>query len=442
MPLADLLPETRVQSMTPRAIATQIIHQVCYEGISLSDAFDRAHLNKNKDVSFIKEICFGTIRFWLSLQSILKQLLEKPLKKTDKDIECLLCMGLYQLQYMFITEYAIVNETVETARALKKPWATGLVNKILRRMIAEKTQPIGITAQYAHPNWLIDNIKKAYPAEWESILQSNNEKAPLFLRVNTTKITAEQFQSVLSDNQISFISVAHLDNALLLPSPIPVEKIPGFHEGFFSVQDAAGQKVLEYLDLNDAHIVLDACAAPGSKTTHLLEKHPAIKKLISVDISESRLQKIKENTTRLQLNTKNHKLITADIEKIDNEFPNETFDRILLDAPCSATGVIRRHPDIKLLRKKTDISVLAAQQLKMLHTLWPLLKKRGKLLYTTCSILPDENSDVIKSFLSQQKDAHALPLDSAWGKPCEQGQQVITGDQGRDGFYYALLEKC
>lgn len=427
--------------MTPRAIAAHIIHQVCYKGISLSDAFDNAKIKKNKASPFIKEICFGTIRFWLSLQSILKQLLEKPLKKTDKDIECLLCIGLYQLRYMTIKKYAIVNETVEIARELKKSWATGLVNKILRRMIAEKMNPVGMTAEYAHPNWLIDKIKSTHPQEWQTILKANNHKAPLFLRVNQIKITTEAFQQLLSENQIQSETVLNLKNALLLPNPIPIEKIPGFSEGFFSVQDASGQKVIEYLDLHDSHSVLDACAAPGSKTTHILEKYPKIKKLISIDISESRLQKIKENIKRLQLNTSNHKLITADIEKIDKEFPMETFDRILLDAPCSATGVIRRHPDIKLLRKKTDIPILAKQQLKMLNTLWPLLKKGGKLLYTTCSILSEENSDVIKLFLSLHADASALPLDTSWGKACEYGQQVITGDRGRDGFYYALIEK-
>ena len=425
----------------PRAIAAYIIYLVCYDGVSLSDAFLDANVNDLNDAPFIKELCFGTIRFWISLQSILKDLLEKPLKKTDKDIECLLCVGLYQLIYMNIPEYAVLDETVTATRVLKKSWASRLVNKILRMMIEKKIKPKGITAEFSHPNWIIDKIKNAWPDDWETILNANNQKAPLFLRVNKTKTTLEKFESLLQKNNIESERVLNLPCALLLPNALSVEKIPGFSEGLFSVQDASGQKVMEYLDLQSDHVVLDACAAPGSKTTHILENYPDIKQLISVDISQSRLEKIKDNIKRLRLNNKNIELLAGDLENINDEFEPNTFDRILLDAPCSATGVIRRHPDIKILRKKTDIPVLATQQLKMLNTVWPLLKNGGKLLYTTCSILPDENSDVIKLFLENNPDATELSLDTSWAKQCEHGQQVITGDQGRDGFYYAVIQK-
>ncbi len=429
----------------PRAIAAYIIYLVCYDGVSLSDAFLDANVSHLDDAPFIKELCFGTIRFWISLQAILKDLLERPMKKEDKDIECLLCVGLYQLIYMNIPEYALVDETVTATRVLKKSWASSLVNKILRMAIEKKNQhtlnPTGITATFSHPNWIIDKIKNAWPDDWENILNANNQKAPLFLRVNKTKIKLEKFESLLQKNDIASERVLNLPYALLLPNALSVEKIPGFSEGLFSVQDASGQKVVEYLDLKSDHVVLDACAAPGSKTTHILENYPDIKQLISVDISQSRLEKIKDNIKRLRLNNKNSELLAGDLEDINDEFEPNTFDRILLDAPCSATGVIRRHPDIKILRKKTDISVLAAQQLKMLNTVWPLLKNGGKLLYTTCSILPDENSDVIKLFLKNHLDAKELPLDINWAKKCERGQQVITGDHGRDGFYYALLQR-
>ncbi len=429
----------------PRAIAAYIIYLVCYDGVSLSDAFLDANVSDLDDAPFIKELCFGTIRFWISLQAILKDLLERPLKKEDKDIECLLCVGLYQLIYMNIPEYALVDETVTATRVLKKSWASRLVNKILRMAIEKKNQntlnPNGMTATFSHPNWIIDKIKHAWPDNWEAILNANNQKAPLFLRINKTKTTLDKFQSLLQKNNIDSERVLNLPHALLLPNALSVEKIPGFSEGLFSVQDASGQKVIEYLDLQSDHVVLDACAAPGSKTTQILENYPDIKQLISVDISKSRLEKIKDNIKRLRLNNKNIELLAGDLEDINDEFEPKTVDRILLDAPCSATGVIRRHPDIKILRKKTDIPALAAQQLKMLNTVWPLLKDGGKLLYTTCSILSDENSNVIKQFLKNHLDAKELPLDINWAKKCEHGQQVITGDHGRDGFYYAVIQK-
>jgi 16S rRNA (cytosine967-C5)-methyltransferase len=425
----------------PRAIAAYIVYLVCYDGVSLSDAFLNTNVADLNDASLIKELCFGTIRFWISLQAILKELLEKPLKTEDKDIECLLCIGLYQLIYMDIAQYAAVDETVTATRVLKKSWASKLVNKILRMMIEKQIKPKGITAEFSHPNWIIDKVKNAWPDDWENILNANNKKAPLFLRINKTKTTLEKFESLLQKNNIESQRVLNLPFALLLPTALSVEKIPGFLEGLFSVQDASGQKVVDYLDLRSDHVVLDACAAPGSKTTHILENYPDIKKLISVDISKARLAKIKENIKRLRLNNKNNELLAGNLENINDEFEPNTFDRVLLDAPCSATGVIHRHPDIKILRKKTDIPALALQQLKMLNTVWPLLKNGGKLLYTTCSILPDENSEVIKLFLENNPDVKALPLDTNWAKKCEYGQQVITGDHGRDGFYYALLQK-
>ncbi|PIZ05032.1 MAG: 16S rRNA (cytosine(967)-C(5))-methyltransferase RsmB [Gammaproteobacteria bacterium CG_4_10_14_0_8_um_filter_38_16] len=416
-----------------RAIATQIIHAVCYDGVSLSEAFELEKL-PDQDRGFIKEMCFGSIRFWIQLQAILKTLLEKPLKKDDKDIECLICIGLYQILFMHVPNYAVVNETVTATRILKKAWASKLVNKILRMAIQQKDENKieirGITAQYAHPNWIIEKIQQAYPDQWETILIANNQKAPLFLRVNLQKTTLAAFEKHLSFEKIESSRVVGLPCALLLPNALPVEKIPGFFEGLFSVQDASGQKVVAYLDLQPDQTILDACAAPGSKTTHILETCPDIKKLISVDISKSRLQKIADNVARLQLKKQPLKLMVADVCEIHNTFANETFDRILLDAPCSATGVIRRHPDIKLLRKKTDLVNLIHTQINMLTVLWPLLKKGGKLIYTTCSIFPDENNGVIQKFISQHPDSTLMF-----------SEQNITGDQNRDGFYYAVLSK-
>lgn len=429
-----------------RAVAAIIIEEVCYQNVSLSEAFLNPELKPHADdLGFIKEICFGTLRFWIQLQALLKDLLETPIKQEDKDLECLLCVGLYQLLYMHVPEYALVNETVSATRVFQKAWASGLVNKILRMAIDKKNNGVlitrGITAEFSHPNWIIEKTQLAWPDDWKNILAANNQKAPLFLRVNKTKITIDNFEKLLTENDILFERVDDLPHALLLPNPLSVEKIPGFYEGLFSVQDASGQKVITYLDLKSNQTILDACAAPGSKTTHILETCRDIKKLVAVDIYKSRLEKISDNLKRLQLPSKNTTLIAADVCETREWWDGELFDRILVDAPCSATGVIRRHPDIKILRKKADIKNLAEQQLFMLESLWPLLQPSGKLIYTTCSIFPDENEGVIGKFLSLHDDAKIIPIDTNWGLNLTYGQQVLTGDKNRDGFYYAVIEK-
>lgn len=423
--------------MSTRALAAQIIYQVIFAQTSLTEAFEQTKI-PDKDRGFVKEICFGTIRYWITLQAILKNLLEKPLKKEDKDIECLLCVGLYQILYMDTADYAAVNETVSATRVFKKAWAAGLVNKILRMVImlpplkkgvdawnASGDLTKSITAKYAHPNWIIEKLQKAYPHSWEEILEANNRKAPLFLRVNQRLISR--------DNFIKLIKIDHeifddLPNCVLIKNPTSVENIPGFYEGYFSVQDASGQRVIDYLDLQSGQIVLDACAAPGSKTTHILETMPSLKKLVAVDLYENRLKKVKENIKRLKLNSANVDCVAADICDPTSWWKGKKFDRILLDAPCSASGVIRRHPDIKLLRKKTDIPELAKTQLRMLETLWPLLKENGKLIYTTCSVFPEENHEVVQKFLGTHSDAKVALETQLLPK---------TGD----GFYYSILHK-
>lgn len=414
--------------MNTRALASKIIYNVCFEGVSLTEAFEQEKI-PDADRAFVKEMCFGTIRFWITLQAFLKTLLEKPLKDDDKDIECLLCVGLYQIFYMHVPHYAIVDETVTATRLLKKAWASKLVNKILRLAIEKNANGNlnelvkGITAQYAHPNWIIEKLQKAYPSDWEKILLANNEKAPLFLRINKTKISRDNFLKLL---KMDFDIINDLPECVLIKNPVPVEKIPGFFEGYFSVQDASGQEVVNYLDLQPDQIILDACAAPGSKTTHILETMPSIKKCVAIDLYSNRLSKVKENIERLKLNRSVMKYVADDVCNIDEWWNGEKFDRILIDAPCSASGVIRRHPDIKLLRKKTDIPVLAKTQLKMVETLWPLLKENGKLIYTTCSVFQDENQLVIQAFLKTHPNA-VLLLE----------KQTITGL--KDGFYYAVL---
>lgn len=428
--------------MNTRALSAKIVSAV-YNGKSLSDAFD-LHLPKNKDAAFIKTLCFGTIRFYHELHAILSTLLDKPLKPKDNDIECLLLIGLYQLLHLDTPHYAAINESVSATKILKKRWATGLTNKILRLSLSidkEKLLASKIDAQYAHPLWMIKKIKADWPNHWQSILNANNIQAPLFLRVNQTKIPTNDYIALLEKAGIEHKLPPKLPFAVEITSPIPTEKLPGFKEGFFSVQDLTGQKVTEYLNLGTKQSVLDACCAPGSKTTHMLETRPDIRLITAVDISAKRLQKLTDNLKRLQLPTKKVKIIAGDMDNIDTWWDKTHYDRILVDAPCSATGVIRRHPDIKLLRKLSDIAVLARQQRAILDNAWQMLSTGGVLVYTTCSVFSDENEQIIELFLQNNKDAVIQSLDESWGINLSFGQQVLPGDQARDGFYYAAIKK-
>lgn len=433
--------------MNIRATAAKIIQSVCFRGVSLTDAFDKNLVSHQKEeLGSIKQLCFGTIRYWFQLQAILNLLLEKPLKIKDGDINSLICIGLFQIFHCDIPDYAVVNETVTAARHLNKLWANGLINKILRMAIEnneflfEKIKS-DLSAQYSHPHWLIEKIKCAWPDHWIEILESNNQQAPLFLRVNTQLISCEQYSELLTKNNISHQLITDLQNALKLNQACSVDQIPGFFEGLVSLQDLSGQQVLKYLDILPNQIILDACAAPGSKTTHIVEAHSDINNITAIDLYSNRLNKIKENIKRLKLSDNIITLISANAADKKTWWSGILFDRILVDAPCSATGVIRRHPDIKILRKETDIENLAAQQLNLLNSLWETLKNSGKLIYTTCSILPNENDQVIQKFLEKHPDGKIIPIENNWGIPTQYGQQVLTGDRNRDGFYYAILLK-
>lgn len=434
--------------MNTRAIASIIVHAVSYQGKSLSDALG-CGLKPNhsvvtvKDAAYIKSLCFGSLRFYIALRDVLRQLLLKPLKQKDKDIECLLIVGLYQLLHTDTPHYAAINETVAATKALKKQWASQLVNKILR-LATDKTSFHGSqndSILFSHPDWMIQKIKTAWPSQWETILKANNQQAPLFLRINPQRISAAHYHALLTEKNIPYRLIDDLPFAVEIIDAQPVEILPGFSEGFFSVQDITGQKVVGYLDLHDHLNVLDACCAPGSKTTHIVETTPNIASLTAIDISPNRLKKVSDNFKRLQLSQKKLSYIAADVRDLKTWWNGKCLDRVLVDAPCSATGVIRRHPDIKLLRKDGDIAALAQKQLEILNSVWQTLTSNGVCVYTTCSIFPDENEAVIEKFLSTHTDAEVKKIDNQWGISLTFGQQVLPGDENRDGFYYALLLK-
>jgi 16S rRNA (cytosine967-C5)-methyltransferase len=428
-----------------RALATQIIHAVISQGHSLNTALSEfsPQLKNEQDRGLLKELCFGTIRWQPRLSLLLTQLLKIPLKNKDQDINALLIVGFYQLIYTRIPDHAAVSETVAAAYALKKPWAAKLINGVLRQFIREKDKILNtldnnFIAKYAHPAWLIETVQTAWPNEWESILIANNQHPPHSCRINARQFSREEYLSLLEKSEIKATPIEFTNHGIFVDNALPVTQLPHFASGAISVQDGAAQLAADLLELKKDQRVLDACAAPGGKTTHIVEKQPDLAHLVAVDIDEERIKLIKENCERLKLSAE---IIIGDASQPDTWWDQQLFDRILCDVPCSATGIIRRHPDIKLLRRETDIAQLAQHQWQILNALWPLLKPSGILVYASCSILPTENIDLLQKFLLNTPDAKEIPINSKWGMQQIVGKQILPGMNDMDGFYYAKLQK-
>lgn len=434
--------------MNTRAIAAKILAGVIRDRRSLTELLQKYIPSKlsSRDQALIKEFCFGVCRWYYRLIKIADQLLYKPIKNKEAEISALLCIGLYQLIYLSIPTHAAVAETVEAAAVLKKNWAKALINQALRRF-AENSATLlpkaeeSLSGKFAHPSWMIEELKSAWPNDWQAILTANNEHAPLFLRVNLQKCSPQDYMTLLKKAGIEAVVVDGLPQAIRLLHPLKVQELPGFAQGYFSVQDIAGQHVIPILDLQPKHRVLDASAAPGGKTTHLLETAHFISQLIAIDNDAERLKKIAENCQRLGLNQKLLQCIAADAADTESWWDGNLFDRILLDAPCSATGVIRRHPDIKILRQAEDIEPCVKQQATLLNALWPLLKPGGYLLYTTCSIFPLENDLNIENFCLSHSDARIVPVQLQEGSAQRFGRQLLPKTDSHDGFYFSLLLK-
>ncbi len=396
-----------------------------------------------RDRGLLMEMCYGTLRWYPALEAILRHLMDKPLKARDAEITALLAAALYQLRVMRTPDHAAVNEAVAATRALKRPWARGLVNGLLRRYLREREaidRALAGDPAYtsAHPAWLRTMLAKAWPEQSGAIFHANNSRPPMTLRVNRRQGTRQGYQDALAEAGITARAANFAGDALYLAEPVPVESLPGFAEGRVSVQDEASQLAADLLDPAPGQRVLDACCAPGGKTCHILESQPALSELVALDIDGERLARVTENLDRLGLSAT---LQAADAGEPEVWWDGRPFQRILVDAPCSATGVIRRHPDIKLLRQQADIDKLAARQLALLQALWPTLDAGGVMLYTTCSVLPVENGSVIARFVDQQENCQLLPLDMPWGVATGHGRQLLPAVDGCDGFYYAMLRK-
>lgn len=427
-----------------RLIAARVIDAVT-DGQSLADCLplQLAKLEDPRDRAFVQALSYGVCRFYPRLDVILSHLMTKPMKAKDSDVHALLMVGLYQLMDMHTAPHAAVSETVNAVEALKKPWARGLVNAVLREYLRKKESLDELIesdpeAKYMHEGWWIAAVRKAWPEQWEAILAANNVHPPFSLRVNQQHADVEKYLQQLAAAELPAHRIADTQCGVIVETPAGVEQLPEFAAGHVTVQDGAAQLAAELMQLTPGLRVLDACAAPGGKLTHILEIAPELD-VTAVEKSKSRLERIRENMQRLHQEAK---LIAADAADTAYWWDGKPFDRILLDAPCSASGVIRRHPDIKLLRLPTDIRALAAEQYRILTALWATLASGGLLVYATCSIFPDENVNIIKKFLAEHADASDEPITADWGIACEYGRQILPGMQEMDGFYYACLRKA
>ncbi len=434
--------------MNPRIPATQILCRVLKDGHSLTAALD-AHLTgmtEPKDRAFVQALCYGVIRDYQRLEFALNLLTEKPLRNKDSDVKMVLLMGLYQLRTMRVSDHAAVSETV--AAVGKKTWAKGIVNGVLRQYLRDRQAidaqiAANTTADSCHPLWLLSAIRQDWDAQSPAIIAQNNQQPPMTLRINRLRTNQADYCQLLQANGIEAQPVAVSDTAVQLAEPVAVERLPHFQDGWVSVQDAAAQFAAPLLNLQPGQRVLDMCAAPGGKTAAMLELQPQISVLIAIDIDEKRLKRVEENLRRTNLSGFKNliNLVVGDATKPEQWWDGRLFDRILLDAPCSALGVIRRHPDIKLLRRAEDITALQHLQAQMLAAAWTMLASGGRLLYATCSILKAENTQQISTFLTRHPDCVELPIVADWGQPQPAGRQIITGESAMDGFYYACLEK-
>ena len=458
--------------------AVNILVKIVDEKISYKKSFNA------KTTSLTKEICFGVCRNYFLLECIALNLVKK--KPKDSNLWLTLLIGIYQIKFLSTPAYAAVKETVNL---LNRPWEKNFINAILRNYLRNPTeieQQISThqSAKYNHPDWFIDKIKASWPDKWQSILAANNQHPPMSIRVNNSRITTEGYLELLQAKNIAAKKQVNLPAGIIINKPVKATELPGFNEGLVSVQDLAAQIAVQMLDLNSEDTVLDACAAPGGKTCHILETVNNLNKCLAIDIDEQRVTKIHDNLQRLKLHAK---VIVADCLDTSSWWDGKPFTRILLDAPCSATGIIRRHPDIKLIRTSAEIMHIVQVQKKLLKKLWDVLAPGGKLVYATCSILPEENTIQIENFIKETPDCHlanSAMVNSSLSKPAaenklrgdserrtgvdtqvhedsstestkqiasaagfgmrsnsEYGLQILPGENNMDGFFYSVLIK-
>ena len=395
-----------------------------------------------RDRALAADLSYGVCRWYRRLDALVSGLLKSPFKPRDRDLRVLLMVGAYQLLFSRVPPHATVSTAVDAVRKLGKPWASGLVNGVLRRLQREQATLTEIVdrdpaVRCALPDWLFESVRAAWPDATESICAALQQRPPMTLRVDLTRISRSDYAKRLGAAGLAARPHAGIASALVLDAAVGVDRLPGFEHGLVSVQDAGAQLAAPWLDLKPGQTVLDACAAPGGKTLHLLQAADRLR-LTALDIDAARLERVAQNLDR---GGRHAELVAADATQPAGSWAERTYDRMLLDAPCSATGVLRRHPDIRLLRRPGDIKELGARQDALLDALWPLLRPGGRLLYVTCSLLPAENADRVDAFLDRHPDMQALELPAMPGRRSGKGVQLLPGINDTDGFFYAALIK-
>jgi 16S rRNA (cytosine967-C5)-methyltransferase len=430
-----------------RAAAAQWVAEVAERGRSLEDLLAR-DADEGSARGLKRSLTYGTLRWHFRLRAILAELADRPPDKLAPQLRALLEVGLYQLLSGEVAAHAAVAETVNATRDIGHPRAAGFVNAVLRRFQRERETVLAavdadLATRTAHPSWTVAALERDWPGRYEAILDANNAHPPLWLRVNTQRTDVAAQTAALEAAGFSVRRDPLAPDALKVEPAAEVRSLPGFGGGLVSVQDAAAQLAIELLEPRAGERILDACAAPGGKTCHILERTRGAAQVTAVDASSARLERVRGNLDRLGLAAE---LVTGDVLRPDAWWDGRPYDRILLDVPCSATGVIRRHPDIKLLRRAGDLKPLVRRQRAMLGALWPLLRPGGRLLYTSCSVLKAENAGVVGPFLGAMPSATDATRSAAAGWPAgpdpdRPGYARLPGEADMDGFYYACLDK-
>ena len=426
-----------------RALAARSLAEIAMRGASLREVMERnaPKLRDPRDRALLMALLSEGARWWLRFDAAIDHLLEKSLRHKDPAIHALLVLGLVQLEILQLQDYAAVAATVEATRTLKRPQLAGLVNAVLRRWQRERENLIARLdakpqTRHAHPEWLAKALASDWPAQADAVMAADNREPPLMLRVNRQHI--ERAALLAQFQATGYEASLHpwLPDALVLPHSADITRMPGFENGAFAVQDGAAQVAADLADLKHGMRVLDACAAPGGKACHLLER--ARIDLTALEVDAKRGERIRQNLMRLRLDAK---IVIGDAGAPAGWWKRQPFDRILIDAPCSATGVLRRRPDVRLHRRESDIAAMHEQQRRILSALWSLLAPGGRLIYITCSVLRAENEVIVGDLLAQQGDARVVPFTLPVGHAAKVGWQILPGDGDLDGMYYAVLEK-
>lgn len=430
-------PATEGAGVAARVRAARVMADVLAGRSTLPEALAR-HTGAEADDGFVRELCFGTARHGFRLDHEVRCHLRQAPRERDLDVHALLLLGGYQLAHMDVPDHAAVHATVAAARSLNKPWASGLVNAVLRKLaradLLSDEASLPDAVRFNHPDWWLERLQAHWPNAWQDVVAAGNARPPMTLRSRRKRTLA---LAALAEAGIDAHAGSITDSAVYLARPLPVGSLPGFASGDLSVQDEGAQLAATLLGAQPGERILDACAAPGGKALHLAQMEPGAK-VLALDVDRKRCARIRENVSRAQAAIE---VKTGDGRQPESWWDGVPFDRILVDAPCSATGILRRQPDVRLLRHAEDLPVLARLQQDLLDALWPLLRNGGRLLYCTCSVLAEENDDVIAAFLAGHDDAESIEIAAAWGQATASGRQLLPSADAHDGFYFALLER-